>query len=242
MELRDRTLVETQTQLDEMAAAMASALSDRQVGGTAIAGGFEVGGLASLQAGNQITVDYTDATGFRGKVTFVRADTAAERNAIAAMGLTTADNRVVGIDLSGGLPSALAQINATLTPLGLTGANNAGNLQVTGTAPASVQALNAWPTTTGFTSPAPNGTPALPFFTDNGSPSTPFTGSFANGVPQVRGFAMRIGVNSDLIADRSRLVVYQSATPGNPATPQGDQTRADFMYDRLTTRRGFFPR
>jgi flagellar hook-associated protein 1 len=41
--------------------------------------------------------------------------------------------------------------------------------------------------------------------------------------------AGRIVVNPALIADPSRLVVYQTA----PLTPAGDATRPNFIYDRL---------
>jgi flagellar hook-associated protein 1 FlgK len=61
LELRDRTLVQAQRQLDELAAGMARALSDRPAPVTpATSGGFSgyTIDLAGLQPGNTVTLDY----------------------------------------------------------------------------------------------------------------------------------------------------------------------------------------
>ncbi len=110
MELRDRTLVQAQNQLDEFAANMASALSDRENDGVAatvgLATGFDVDiGTPALQNGNQITLDYTNSTtGFQGRYTFIMASNAATATAINGAGLSATDNQVFGIDASGGPP------------------------------------------------------------------------------------------------------------------------------------------
>lgn len=65
LQMRDQDLVQTQTQLDEMAAAMSRALSDKTVAGTAATSGAQSGfdvDLASLQAGNTVNLSYVDAT------------------------------------------------------------------------------------------------------------------------------------------------------------------------------------
>ena len=63
LELRDTTLVQAQRQLDELAAGLSRALSDRPVAGTAAsvgaASGFDID-LTGLQAGNAVTLDYRD--------------------------------------------------------------------------------------------------------------------------------------------------------------------------------------
>ncbi len=63
LEMRDEVLVQAQTQLDEIAAAMARALSDRTIDGTAVApvpqAGFDID-LSNLIDGNSVRVTYTD--------------------------------------------------------------------------------------------------------------------------------------------------------------------------------------
>src|ERR1700730_3437134 len=44
------------------------------------------------------------------------------------------------------------------------------------------------------------------------------------------GSAGRIGVNSALVADPSKLIVYNTS----PLTPSGDSTRPSFLYNQLT--------
>lgn len=241
VEMRDRTLVEAQNQLDELAAAMATALSDREIGGTAVtvgpAAGFEVD-TAALLAGNQIALDYTDTTtGFRGRFTFVRADSAGGVANVAAAGLSSGDHQVVGINFSGGMASVVTQIQAALGP-GFTVSNTGSTLRIVDDGAANtrnVDALAARPTVTGFTTASPNGSPAMPFFTDPAAAGGIYTGSFEVR-PQMRGLATRIGVNEALVQDRSRLVVFETG----PSTPQGDSTRPDFMYERLANATRFF--
>ena len=43
------------------------------------------------------------------------------------------------------------------------------------------------------------------------------------------GFASRITVNSTLLGDPTRTVIFSTS----PQTPSGDTTRPDFLYDRL---------
>ncbi|MCE3257690.1 MAG: Flagellar hook-associated protein, partial [Nitrobacter vulgaris] len=48
---------------------------------------------------------------------------------------------------------------------------------------------------------------------------------------QITGLAGRIQVNAALLADPSKLTVYNAS----PLTPAGDTTRSDFIFDRLTS-------
>jgi flagellar hook-associated protein 1 FlgK len=84
-----------------------------------------------------------------------------------------------------------------------------------------VNAVSATVTETSLTS----GVSALPFFTDA---STAYTGKITSAGAQSVGLAGRLVVNAALLADPSKLVVYQ--TGGQPADP----TRPNFIYDRLT--------
>src|SRR5678816_990511 len=65
LELRDNTLVKAQTQIDQFAASMSSALSDKTTAGTAATAGAQSGfdlDLSGLQNGNTIHVSYKDNT------------------------------------------------------------------------------------------------------------------------------------------------------------------------------------
>jgi flagellar hook-associated protein 1 len=239
VEMRDKTLVEAQNQLDEFAAAMSSALSDREIAGTpatvGAANGLDVD-INGLSAGNQITLDYTDSTtGAKGRFTFVRADSAAAVAAINGSGMSSADNRIIGIDFTG-FPGSMAGIAAqigTALGAGFTVSNPAGTtLRIVDDGAANtrnVDALVARPTSTGFSATSPNGVAEMPFFTDTGAVGGLYTGSF-EGRPQMRGLSARIAVNPLVVQDRSRLVQFQTG----PTTPQGDATRVDTMYQRLT--------
>src|SRR5262245_41448454 len=238
LEMRDQLLPQAQAQLDEIAAAMASALSDRTTAGTPVAGppaGFDVD-VASLQPGNRISLTYTDtATGAQHQVTLVSVDDPTvlplPDNATAKAG-----DKVVGINFSGGMASVVSQLNTALGSTLLQFSNPAGTtLRVTddgGTNKIDVTTASATSTVTSLT----GGSAELPFFVDGNSP---YTGAIRSNWPQALGFAGRIAVNPGLMADPSRLVVYQTS----PLTPAGDSTRPDFIYNQLTrTALEFSPR
>lgn len=231
IELRDKTLVQAQAQLDEIAAQISKALSDREIAGTAVtagaASGLEVD-MAGLQSGNTMTLDYKVTPGGQTqRFTFVRVDSSSSLPLPASAG-GDANNRVVGIDFSGGPASVAAQIQAAVGP-GFTVSNTGSVLSIVDDGAAGTRdviGLTSRPTNTALSSAG--GTPELPFFVD-GSAGVPFTGSYEGG-SQTVGFASRIAVNPALVADRSLLAVYSTS----PATAQGDVTRPKLMLDRLT--------
>jgi flagellar hook-associated protein 1 FlgK len=230
VELRDKTLVQAQKQLDEIAAQLSSALSDREIAGTAVTAGAATGfdvDLAGLQSGNSVTLDYKVTPGGQTqRFTFVRVESAASLP-LPASAQGDANNRVIGIDFSGGPASVAAQMQAAIGP-GFTVSNTGSVLRIVDDgagATRDVVGLTARPTQTSLT----GGTGELPFFVD-GRNNGVYTGSYEGGA-QSAGFASRITVNPDLIADRSRLVVFNTS----PATPQGDTTRPKFLLDRLTS-------
>jgi flagellar hook-associated protein 1 FlgK len=230
VELRDKTLVQAQAQLDEIAAQLSSALSDREIAGTAVTAGAATGfdvDLAGLQSGNSVTLDYKVTPGGQTqRFTFVRVDSAASLP-LPASAQGDANNRVIGIDFSGGPASVAAQIQAAVGT-GFTVSNTGSVLRIVDDGAAGtrdVVGLTARPTQISLT----GGTGELPFFVD-GRNNAAYTGSY-EGEAQSVGFASRIAVNPDLVADRSRLVVYNTS----PMTPQGDTTRPSFLYDRLTS-------
>jgi flagellar hook-associated protein 1 len=229
LEMRDEVLVQAQTQLDALAAAMASALSDRTIDGTAATvgpqSGFDID-LSNLVDGNSVRVTYTDnVSGQQRTLTLVRVD---DPNALplSASATTDPNDQVIGLDFSGGMASVVSQLSAALATSGLQFSNPAGNtLRVLDDGAANrvnIDGVAATYTVTGLT----DGVPQLPFFVDG---NAPYTGAITEMGSQSRGFAGRIAVNANLAGDPSRLFVFQTI----PMTPSGDATRPNFLYDQL---------
>ena len=235
-ELRDSVLVETQAHLDEFAAALATSLGDKTVAGTAATVGAQTGfdlDLNALQSGNVITLEYTQQpAGTKQKVSLVAVN---DPTALPLAAGATADPNDIefGIDFSGGMAAAIAAIGAALaTAPGGAGftVNNlgAGVVQILDDGAGNtldVNKLSARATVTALTD---QGT-ALPFFVDGNAGSQIYTGSFDTG-SQKRGFSTGIRVNPALLADPSRLVVYQTAPT---TTSTGDPTRPSFLRDQI---------
>ena len=231
IEMRDQTLVEAQTQLDEIAGALARTLSDRTIAGTAVTAGAQSGfevDLASLLDGNSVRLAYTDnALGNQRTLTFIRVD---EPGALPLANTATNDpnDKVIGLDFSGGLASIVSQLSSALSTTGLVFSNPAGTtlrvLDDGGLNKIDVDALSATSTVTSLAA----GSAELPFFLDGNSA---YTGARRSVGTQTLGFAGRIAVNSNLVADASRLVVFQTT----PMTAAGDATRPNFIYDRLSS-------
>src|SRR5437879_2266811 len=73
MDQRDQALVQAQTQIDQLAATMSSALSDKTTAGSAVSGppaGFDVD-LAGARPGNTVNLTYTDSTNTQRQITLV---------------------------------------------------------------------------------------------------------------------------------------------------------------------------
>jgi flagellar hook-associated protein 1 len=233
IELRDGALVQAQRQLDELAAGLAQALSDRPVAGTATPAGppdgFEID-LAGLQPGNVVTLDYRDnnAAATRrillvptsGPATIPPADTSDPTAIIIpfTVPLTGASVAALQAELTG------RGINLNLS---LPGASTLRILDDGAAGTTDVTALSAGITVTTTTS----GHPQLPFFVDSGAGNAPYTGAFG-GTSQLTGFAQRIRVNPSLSAARLEALVNYAAPPAT--TPQGDATRPQFLVDALT--------
>jgi flagellar hook-associated protein 1 FlgK len=231
-EMRDEVLPAFQTQLDAIAAGMASALSDKSVAGTPASSGGQNGfdlDLSGLQPGNSVRVTYTDvATNTQRTVTLVRVDDPA---ALPLDDDATADpnDRVVGINFSGGMGSVATQIGAALgANFTVSAAGSTLRVLDDGGATVAMQAMTATQTTTALA----GGDVALPMFTDGGRP---YSGAInANGA-QMIGLAGRITVNAALVADPSKLVFYGAGVTA------GDTTRPDFILAQLTQTTLTFP-
>jgi flagellar hook-associated protein 1 len=230
LEMRDEILPQAQAQLDTIAAAMASALSDRTVDGAAVAGtpaGFDVD-TATLQPGNIIDFTYTDnLTNMQRRVSVV----AVNDPSILPLPPDVAGHpghMVIGVDISGGAASIAAQLNSALGSSFLQFSNPAGTtLRIVDDGATNRTDVNSASTTYTVTS-LTSGQPQLPLFLDG---NQPFTDSYTASGWQVQGFAGRISLNPALLADPSRLVVFSTA----PLTSSGDATRPDFIYDQLAS-------
>jgi flagellar hook-associated protein 1 FlgK len=227
VQLRDKILVQAQNQVDQMAATLASALSDVTTSGAPVAGppsGFDTS-LSSVLPGNAFNVTYTDSSNVSHTVTVGRVD---DPTALPIPNTASNPNdRVIGVDFSGGLASIVSQLNAQLGATShLTFSASGSQLRVVddGSGASTVTAASTTTTVQSLTS----GSPQLPFFTDRASL---YTGAITGTASQITGLAGRIQVNAALLADPSKLTVYNTS----PLTPAGDTTRSDFIFDRLTS-------
>jgi flagellar hook-associated protein 1 FlgK len=228
--LRDKTLVQAQAQVDQMAATLSSALSDSASAGTAAPAslapkaGFDLD-VSNVLPGNTVNFTYTDtATNTQHNVTIKRVD---DPSALPLPNSGNPNDPVIGVNFSSGMASVLTQLNTALGAAGLQFSNPSGStLRVldNGTGVATVNAASVTTTATALA----NGSPQLAVFTDG---STAYTGAITTSGPQITGYAGRITVNAALLADPSKFTVYNTS----PATNAGDTTRSDFMYNQLTS-------
>ena len=234
LELRDKTLVQAQAQIDQFAASMSSALSDKTTNGVAAPSsvapqaGFDLD-LAGLKSGNVIHVTYkNNITGATHNLSIVRVD---DPTVLPLGNSATLDpnDEVLGVDFSAGMASVISQLNAALGPSAdLQFSNPSGTtLRVLDDGAVNRSDVLAASVTTTMSS-LTSGNAELPFFTDNG---VAFSGAItANGFQQT-GLAGRIAVNNALVSDPSRTIVYST----NPLTASGDTTRSDFILNQLTS-------
>src|SRR4051794_32140957 len=229
LKLRDSTLVQAQAQVDQLAAVLASPLSDITNPGAAVAGppaGFDLD-VSAVQPGNSINLTYTDtATNTKHQVTILRVDDPA---ALPLSNTATADpnDQVIGVNFSGGMASIVAQLNAALGAAHLQFSNPSGSILRAVDDNTAAATVNAASTATTVSSLA-GGVAQLPLFTDAGAL---YTGKITVDGSQMTGLAGRITVNSALLGDPSKLTVYNTS----PVTPSGDTTRADFIYSQLAS-------
>ena len=226
-ELRDKTLVEAQDQLDQFAAQISSALSDKTTAATIttpVAGSQAATlDLSGMKSGNITHLSYTDANNVQHQISLMRVD---DPSVLPLSNNLTADpnDEVYGIDFSASPASIVAQLNTALN----------GKLTFTGASIAAVTVNNnptlttltaASVTTTALPGSLTSGNPQVALFTDTGSS---YTGAISGSGSQITGLAGRLTVNSALLADPSKLVLY------GPTTAAGDTTRVDFIMSQLT--------
>ena len=228
IELRDKTLVQAQAQLDEIAAQMAKALSENSLSSTAFPPSpaaptgldLDLGFDPTRQRLNTLTFDYTPTPpGPTRHFSFVNAPAGTTLPAS-----TDPNTTVIAIDFSAGPASVAAQIQNALDTNGATGftvANPAGStLRITEPG-GRVAGLGA--KTSVLTADA--ATPGMPLFVD--ADNKPFVASYDEATRKT-GLAARIAVNADVIKDRSLLV-------GPAGTAAGDTTRPKALLNSLTS-------
>ena len=222
VELRDETLTQFQGQIDEIAANLAMSFSTIQTAGTPVtvgaAAGFEVD-LADMQAGNSFLLNYTEA-GNDLQVRVVRVDDPS----VLPLDYNDANGiRVVGIDFSTGMGDVATDLSAILGP-GLAISNPSGDvLRIVDDGVAGTTDIASMTASTTVTASQGAGL-ALNLFVDSGNSA--FTNSLDGGL-QRRGFAGRISINSEILADNTLLVQH---TAGGSL---GDPSRVDFFLDQL---------
>jgi flagellar hook-associated protein 1 FlgK len=231
LELRDKTLVQAQTQLDQFAANMSSLLSDKTTAGTAVSSGPSNGfdlDLSGLQNGNVIHLTYTDVGNVQHQLSLVRVN---DPSVLPLSNSATTDpnDQVIGIDFSAGMASVTSQLNAALGSAGLQFSNTGSTLRVLddGVGTATVNAASVTSTASSLL----GGSGEVPLFTDGNSL---YTGAITAAGQQSVGLAARIRVNSQLVGDPAKLVQY------NATTPSGDTTRPDFLYQQLTAGKSLY--
>jgi flagellar hook-associated protein 1 FlgK len=232
LELRDNTLVQAQTQLDQFAANMSSLLSDKTTAGTAVSSGASNGfdlDLSGLQNGNAVHLTYTDASNVQHQLSLVRVNDPSVLP-LSANATTDPNDQVIGIDFSAGMASVTSQLNAALGSAGLQFSNTGSTLRVldNGVGTATVNAASVTSTTSSLL----GGSGEVPLFTDG---TSLYTGAITAAGQQSVGLAARIRVNSQIVGDPSKLVQY------NATTPSGDTKRPDFLYQQLTAGKSLYP-
>lgn len=231
LKLRDDLLVQAQNQIDQLAATMSSALSDKTTAGSTVSGppaGFDLE-LAGAAPGNTVNITYTDTTtNTQRQITLVNVTDPA---ALPLQNATNANPMRIGVDFAGGMSAIASALNTALagTHLSFAAAPSpatATTLRVTDDN-TGLTKINSASTTKTMSSLA-SGNPQLAVFTDGGQAL--YTGAITGSGSQMTGLAGRIAVNTQLVSDPTRLSVYNTS----PVTPAGDTTRSDYLYSQLT--------
>ncbi|GAN52377.1 flagellar hook-associated protein FlgK [Methylobacterium radiotolerans] len=220
LELRDQILPQAQRQLDDLAAGLASALTDKQVSSTQSTGNSATINLTGMQAGNTLTIP-ANANSTGRNIILVASNNS---SAITANQTTDANALVATIPL----PVDADSINAVLNRFdrNLSASGSAASLTIAGAAGAPSVAATANITVPTSADPK-SGYPQIALFVD-GSDNTVYTGSLDAG-SKLTGFAQRISVNGNLSGNTAAL----TATNATDMTANG--ARAQQLFSALTS-------
>jgi len=221
--LRDKTLVEAQEQLDEIASGLALAFSTVKNPGVAAsdgavppATGFDID-LSALKPGNDVLFSYTEG-GVSKQVRVVNSTDPVDYK-------DASGQRVIGIDLSGNSTAAAAALSAKLPGLAIT-STGAGNLRILddgATGNTDVKSAVARSTSTGLQGAGL----AFNLFVDQGN--AVYTNNLDGDPPQKQGFAARISVNTAILADNKLMVQHEVGGT------LGDADRANYIIHQLAS-------
>lgn len=222
VELRDKTLVQAQDQLDEIAAALAMAMSTVVSEGapTSLGGanGHEID-ISGVRNGNEISFSYLEG-GVTRNVRAVRVDDPAR---LPMDYLDANGARVIGVSFAAGSASVANQINTALGGLPAVSSPAPGMLMVLDDGAAGAIDIVGLRTRT-TASGTQSGALGVSLFVDNGD--SDFTNAL-DGAGQKLGFAGRIRVNSAIAVDNSLLVKFDAGTS------LGDASRVNALLDNL---------
>lgn len=217
--LRDKTLVEAQAQLDEIAAGLAQAFSTVSKQGEVTEVGAARGltlDITNMAPGNDIQFTYSQ-NGIDKRVRVV--NTLEPFDYIDATG-----QRVVGMDFSMGGGDLGNSLDAMFPGLNISGGS--GYLRILDDGAASttdVKTAVAHSTSTGLQGFGL----AFNLFVDQGSAA--FTNNLDTDPPQKQGFAARIAINPAILADNRLLVQHEVGGT------LGDADRANYVINQLET-------
>ncbi|MEO5806901.1 flagellar hook-associated protein FlgK [Devosia sp.] len=216
--LRDKTLVEAQDQLDEIASGLAQAFSTVQKPGTAAtvgaANGFDLD-VSSMQKGNDFLLNYTDGAGPQN-VRVVNTTEAVDYK-------DASGTRVIGVDMSAPMANVVSALSTKLPGLNIS-SGSATNLRILDDGAANTTDVKSATVRRSSTAIQGDGS-AMSLFVDQGNAA--FTNNLDTDPPQKGGFAARISLNSAILAD-NRLMV-QSTVGGT----LGDAARPNYLIDQL---------
>jgi flagellar hook-associated protein 1 FlgK len=222
VDLRDKTLVTAQSQLDQVAAGLSQAMSTVTTAGTPVTAGASAGyslDIGSIQDGNDVTLNYTQG-GAQKSIKLVRVD---DPSKLPLNYLDANGAQVVGADFSAGAAGVATALRGALGA-GFSVSGTGTTLQVIDDGAADTTSIASFTSHSTATS-LQNGTDlGLNLFVD--SDGSNFTDSLS-GNGQKTGFAARITVNPALLSDNKYLVQY------DPGGTLGDDDRANYMLDQL---------
>lgn len=216
--LRDRTLVEAQDQLDQIAASVAMAFSTTTTPGTPVEDddfrGMDLD-LTNMSPGNDILLTYSQG-GVDHRVRIVNTDKPLDYK-------DASGQHVLGFDFSTG-GTAVAAALATRFPglaISSTGGNNLRIMDDGAEDRFAIKSAVARSTATGVQGDGL----AFNLFVDQGN--SPFTDNLNTHPPQKQGFAARISINSAIIADNRLLVQHEVGGT------LGDAERANYVIAQM---------
>ncbi|MBD8064270.1 flagellar hook-associated protein FlgK [Devosia sp. PTR5] len=220
VQLRDTVLVETQSQLDEIAAGLAAVFSTITVPGMPSDNGTGATGLTAdlsrLKPGNDVLLSYAQ-NGVAQKVRIINSTNGEDY-------FDASGQRVISVDLSDATAAA-ATLQAKLPGLAID-SPGPGLLRVLDDGAGGIRDV------TGLTSRATatgtlTGDKAMALFVDQGNST--FTDNLDTDPPQIVGFAARISINPAVLSD-NRLLVQTEVSQ-----TLGDASRPEYILAQLTS-------